>query len=514
MTWLPARGRPVAISEDTTPLRGRRIDARVRIAWLLRLNRLAVAPGPAGHFVDLLKGHGCALGPSTLCRYETGVEAVPRSAVRAYEKALALPVGQLLGVSLGIDRTFGPALSREGARPVSRAALSGALGEWEARVAVGAMSGAEWMHVADEIARPMGPVLPPSMLRAWVDQLVSETMRSVRHAYTTRTHALSVLLTDRAAGHVVLDAVAAVTAQPGAQSVTNLLPVLGHSSDPRVLHWLIEHFEHTEGAQMWGAAYGLLHQICNGRMPADLVPRVAGAALKAAGDGPGRGGPAFAVAQRISAQLTQQVSARLGYYAAPTMAGARVQSPAGLSAYRAAALRASGLDDPLLDRLLREALSPDFVERQHHSSLLLAASPYRTVVAQVAAEQVAKPSGPYAAHAAAHLLAYVAGAEQRERLVELLAAVPEERVGLLAALAYAGGVPPRVDLAALAADPELAPAAVHAAGMSNHPDLARMAASPQPAGAPAQRSARWWQQTGHAVSDAPALSRDCLTLAG
>ncbi|GGB15034.1 hypothetical protein GCM10011492_00880 [Flexivirga endophytica] len=506
----------MVIPEDTTPLRGAGIDARVRVAWLLRLNRLAKAPGPAGRFVDMLRAQGCALGPSTLCRYETGVEAVPKSVVRSYEKTLELPAGQLLGVCFGIDRMFGPALAPEGARGISRTALSDALGEWEARVAMGAMTGPDWIHVADAITRPTGPVLPLSMLHGWVDQLVTETMRSVRHAYATRIHALTLLLGDRAAGRVVLDAVARMVAQPGAQSVTNVIPVLGSSPDPAVLQWLVQHFERSDGEQMWGAAYGLLNQICNGRMPADMVPRIARAALGAAGDGPSRGGPAFAVAQRLSATLTQQVVARLGYYAAPTVAGARVQSPAGLSAYRSAALQESGLDDPLLDRLLREALSPDFVERRHHSSLMLAASPYRSVVAEVATEQVADPAGPYAAHAAAHALGYLAGAEQRDRLLDLLATVPEERAAMLVALAHSGGVPAHVDLVAFAAEPELVSTVVYAAGMSNHPDLARLAAGARTAGVQAQRSAIWWQQTGAAISEVPAVltAPECLTLAG
>ncbi|WP_460599091.1 hypothetical protein [Flexivirga lutea] len=515
MTWVPGRGRPVVIPEDETSLRGARIDARGRIAWLLRLSRLAAAPGPAGRFVEMLRAQGCVLGPSTLCRYETGVEAVPKSVVSAYERALDAPAGRLVGVCLGLDRMFGPALASDVAPAFSRAALSDALGEWEEQVATRSMTGTDWIHLADAITRPTGPVLPPSMLHDWVAQLVSETMRSVRHAYTTRTHALDLLLADRSAGRVVLDTVASAVAEPGAQSVTNVLPILGGSSDPSVLRWLLMHFEHSEGEQMWGAAYGLLNQICTGRLPVDLVPRIARAALDAASDGPGRGEPAFALAQRLSANLTQQVVTRLGYYAAPTAVGARVQSPTALSAYRAAALQASGLDDPMLDRLLREALSPDFVERRHHSSLLLAVSPYRKVVSEVALEQVRAPAGPYAAHAAGHALSYLAVPEQREDLVDLLETVPESRAAMLVALARAGGVPEHVDLAALAADPVLAPTVVYAAGMSNHPDLALFAASPQLAGEQVQRHALWWQQSGAAVSDVPAgMPSDCLSLAG
>lgn len=515
MTWVPGRGRPVVMPEDNTPLRGRSIDARARIAWLLRLSRLAAAPGPAGRFVEMLRAQGCALGPSTLCRYETGVEAVPKSVVAAYERTLGLPAGSLLGVCLGIDRAFGPALAPEGPQSVSRTALSDALGEWEDLMAVDAMTGTDWINLAEGITRPNGPVLPPSMLHGWVDQLVSETMRAVRHAYTTRSHALDRLLGDPAAGRFVLDAVARAVEQPGAQSVEKVLPVLGNSRDPEVLNWLVTHFERSEGQQMWGAAHGMLAQICNGRMPASFLPRIANAVLDAAADGPGRGEPAFHVAQRISADLTREVVARLRFYPAPAAAGARVQSPTALSNYRSAALQASGLDDPMLDRLLREALSPDFLERRHHSSTLLGVSPYRGIIVNVAAEQVRAPSGPYAAEAAAHALGYLAVREDRDQLVGLLETVPSARADILVALARVGGVPADVDLAALAADPVLAPTAVYAAGMSNHPDLGLFAVSPQLAGAEVQRNAIWWQQIGAAVHDVPAgVPSVCLSLAG
>lgn len=515
MTWVPGRGRPVVIPEDATPLRGARIDARGRIAWLLRLSRLAAAPGPAGRFVEMLRAQGCELGPSTLCRYETGVEAIPKQVVRAYEKALGAPAGSLLGACLGIDRAFGPALAADGPQSVSRTALSDALGDWETMMAAGSMAGTDWIHLADAITRPTGPLLPPSMLHGWIQQLVGETMRAVRHGYTTRVHALNCLLSDASTGRIVLDSIADAVAQPGAQSVSKVLPVLGNSRDPEVLRWLIDHFDNSTGEQMWGAAYGMLSQICNGRMPGQLVPTVAQAVLNAAADGPGRGEPAFHVAQRISADLTRQVVARLGFYPAPTAAGARVQSPTALSNYRAAGLRVSGLDDPMLDRLLREALSPDFLERQHHSSTLLGVSPYRRTIVEVAIEQVRQPAGPYARDAAAHLLGYLAVPEEQDLLVDLLETVPEARGAMLVALARIGGVPGDIDLAAMATDPMLGATVVEVAGMSRHPDLDLLASSPQVAGEQVQRNAIWWQQMGGAITDVPAgMPSDCLSLAG
>ncbi|NYJ75531.1 MULTISPECIES: hypothetical protein [Allobranchiibius] len=514
MSWVPGRGRPVAMPYDRTPLRGRSVDPQARIAWLLRLSRLATVPGPAGKFLEMLRAQGCHLGPSTLCRYETGAERVPLSVVRAYEAALSLPAGHLVGVICGIDRMFGPAIAPEAHAPMSRVQLGAALGDWETRVPAGAMLGTDWMQVADVITRPTGPVLPPSVLNSWVDQLLSEAMRSVHHASTTRLHTVGSLLADGDASRILLDSVERVSSEQGARGSARVVAVLGTSADPAVLRWLVGLFERSEGEQQWGAAYGLLNSICRGTLPGDLVPDLSRAIIHAASDGMDRGRPAFMLAQRLSATLTQQVVARLGRYPAPTAAGARVQSPAALSSYRLAALRESGLDDPMLDRLLREALSPDFVERQEHSLLMLAASPYRDVLADVAVQQMVDPAEPYAAQAAAHVLTYLARPGQQQQLVELMV-TSGERFALLQALAHAGCVPDEVDLAGLADDPVLAPAAVFAAGMSNHPDLQWFRTNPSIAGSEVQYMAEWWGRTGPAITDVtPTPGSGHLGLAG
>ena len=514
MSWVPGRGRPVAMPDDRTLLRGRRVDPQSRIAWLLRLSRLATVPGPAVQFLEMLRAQGCVLGPSTLCRYETGAERVPLSVIRAYEAALGLPAGHLVGVVCGVDRMFGPALAVEAAVPRSRSWLSEALGDWDTRVPAGEMRGMDWIRAADVITRPTGPVLPPSMLNGWVDQLVSETTRSMHHALTTRMHAIGLLLADDDASRVLVDSIERISSEPGARGFSRVVSLLGSSSDRAVLNWLIGLFERSEGEQQWGAAYGLLTSICRGTLPGDLVPAITCAVMDAAGDGMDRGRPAFMLAQRISATLTQQVVARLGQYPAPTTAGARVQSPAALSSYRSAALQESGLDDPMLDRLLREALSPDFIERQDNSLLMLAASPYRDVLADVAVQQMSNPTETYAAQAAAHVLTYLARPEQRQQLVELMV-TSGDRFSLLQALAHAGGVPDEVDLAALADDPVLAPTAVFAAGMSNHPDLQWFETNPGLVDTELQCIAAWSRRMGPVITDiTPVVRSNRLDLAG
>ncbi|MBB2893630.1 hypothetical protein FHU39_003661 [Flexivirga oryzae] len=466
------------------------------------MNRLARSHGSAAQFVERLEAHGHLVGQSSLCRYETAVEPVPLSVVSGYELALGLPRGRLVGVCGGLDQMFGGALApAPSPEQLRRPELFDALGEWETRIDSGSMSGSDWARLAEIVSQPTGPVLPPSLLRSWVRVLVEESMRAVREAYTTRLHALGLLLADPRISRIVLGVLEDVSAEPGTQPMVDVLAVLGTSSDPNVVRWLIQRFERAEGELRWGVGYALVGLICRETMPAKLVPALTRAVLNVAAEGPGTGLPGFMVAQRLSAELMQRVVGRLGTYPALTAAGARVQSPANLREYRAAALQESGLEDPMVDRLLREALSPDFVERRHYSSLLLAASPYRDTLANACLEVLGNGHESYVGDAAAGCLVYLARDKHRRRLVELLATAPRQRRALLAALSRCGGVPADVDLAGLPASPEMAPHVVRAAGMSGHPAVHTFATHPELSGSDLQTTAQWWRRTGPAVTD-------------
>ncbi|TWP32845.1 helix-turn-helix domain-containing protein, partial [Leekyejoonella antrihumi] len=108
MGWASPMGRPAGLTEDRTPLRGRTIDARARIAWLLRVHRLSAGYASAAAFTTALAAHDCHLAPPTISRYETGTVRVPDPVFRAYEQALGLPAGYLMGVCAGMDRMVAP----------------------------------------------------------------------------------------------------------------------------------------------------------------------------------------------------------------------------------------------------------------------------------------------------------------------------------------------------------------------------------------------------------------------
>ncbi|TWP33122.1 hypothetical protein [Leekyejoonella antrihumi] len=348
-------------------------------------------------------------------------------------------------------------------------------------------------------------ILPPSVLRPWIGALITQTMRSVGHAYTTRIEALSLLVADGYTRPLVCDQVDQVTAQPADRSVVGVLAVLGHTADPVVLHWLIRRLGQDRGPRQWGAAIGLLTSIVAGTLSADLVPALSQTIVACAEDRGPRSAPAFMLAQRLSPDLTTRVVARLGYHPAPAETGARVQSPDHLAQYVYAARGVCGRKDPMLERALREGLSPDFIERRHHALLLLSFSPYREVLARTALDLLDSPCDGYAPTAAHTVLTYLAGPDEAGRLRRLLSGPDTARPGkILVALARSGGVPDDVSLLDRARDPAQSPDAVYAAGMSAHPDLATIATVGNLAGTQAQAGARWWQRTGGAITDLPA----------
>lgn len=501
MSWVSKRGRPVVIPDDRTALRGQHVNARARIAWLLRVSRLARFGGSTRGFIDALAVYDREVGPTSLSRFETGQDPVPPSLVRGYEKVLDMPGGSLVGMCYRLDRVFGPALAGEPKPSMSRAEWSHAAARLEKYLVAREMTGIRWIRAAEAMTHPTGILWPPSALESVLRELVTEAMRAVGAAYISRMHAISVLLTDPVIGSVVVDTVEQLTREPGAQRVDEVIAILGDSSDPKVIAWLVRQFDQSEGRHQWGAAGGLMTAIVRRTLPAELAPDITRAVMKAAADGPERGTPAFLLAQRLSTRLTRDVVRVLGQVPVPTSEGARLEAPAGLARYRNAALAESGLDDLMLDRLLRESLSPDFVERRHFSLLMLMLSAYREVLADVALDALTSTSEPCIAESAVPCLRYLAYPAQRSGLIDLLGD-PRHRMTALDALAHAGGVPADVDLVGMLGDVDPAEL-VLVAGLSGHPQLAALADNDIVDRVGASQSARWWMRVGPMISEGP-----------
>ncbi|TWP33723.1 hypothetical protein [Leekyejoonella antrihumi] len=498
------RGRPRDLPFDETPLRGGRVDTRARVAWLLRVSRMASADGGTGaDFCRRLSEHGYPVGASVLSRRESGQEETPGAMISAYERALGLPSGHMRGVCEAMWRSLEVGAPRSSAVPMSRLELADELARIDELVDAGGMQGGDWLSLAHVLGQPAGLILPPSVQERWTYRLLTEMVCSVQGAYISRVEALSRMMVEPLTRDTVRAAVRTFIAEPGAQGVIDAVAILGETSDPDVVTELLSMFVQQRGAVRQGAATALLQSIVLGQLSAAQVVQLRTAILTVVRDDPQDGAaPAFMMAQRLSLQMTREVVEILGFNPGDKPAGAHIQSPAALREYVAAAEAVSGIHgDRMLERLLREALSDDFVERQHHALMTLVVSPYRNALAETAIQLVDGSPDPVAREAAGHMLSYLAGEPQVDHLCKLLER-PDPQLQLvgLMGLAHSIGVPADVDLHDQLTNLELSSRAVYAAGMSRHPDI-RPESGIRIATTQAQAQASWWLQHGSGIRE-------------
>jgi hypothetical protein len=555
---MAVRGRPAALPVDGTPFDGPRVDVEARLAWLLRLHRLC-SPDPDNRslagFARRLRATGVTCDSARVSRWETGRAAVPDQVVARYERVLGVPAGALRSVRAGLRALTRDAAPAPDAFPTDPP--QDRLDRVYDRLTAPGADGGDWLDLADLLAGP-GPqrvLLPGRLLESWVGRLVAELMRAVGTAYTTRFQALTALITHRPLTPLVAAAIDAVVREPGAQGVADPVSLLGEVGTPAITARLLDAFAHETGGIRLGSAHALLNLIVTGTLPATHHtahhdthhrttaddPHGPGAALATmlttrlpahplAGDVDKRAADQRVGADkrpgtdgRVGADKRAGADGRLGADAT-TLAWYELSRRTGAGALAAAARERLGIeDDPMLDRIVLEALGSRHLERRHHAGLLLLASPYRPAIAALTADAAAHHPHPPARHAAATLLRYVVGPAQLPVLHDWLtpsrphaghpgaglssAGPPNdgrrELVGVgLGALAHAGvpaGQAGRVDLTSLLGMPGVSGSAlVYAAGMTGAPALRDWADDPGTV-APLRQAARWWLRHGPAI---------------
>lgn len=430
------------------------VGARVRLLWLLRAARAARPEVSDEQFAGRLTRQGfAAAGRAGAYDRERDAGMVSVGLAGAYERALSLPPGRLTAPALlltGQDRDLPWPTAPLPRAPVTRAQGLRVLAGVEEGIAAGTLTGAGWLGLAGLVTHPDGPVLPPSVLNHWAQVLLTQMLASTGDAHRARYAALVTLAGDPATRPAVLHAVTSHACTLGAPRLGLAVRVLAHTGDPTVTARLTD----------WSQT-----------------------------------GPA-----RLRAAATRA----LPHPDAPTHPTAWVDAGPVGGYLRAATGNPDPRTDPMLTRLLQEALTGD-------PPALLAASPYRAALAGAA---VADLTGgdPVATEAAAILLPWVAGPGQHRSLVALAGhRDPVIAAAALAALPHTGPGPADLDLIGLAARPGLAAAAVDVAGLSGHPQLAALSTLP---GLPVdvRAAATWWQRTGPALTD-PATPED-LTFPG
>lgn len=503
MVWSGRRGAPRQMPYDDTSLRGGRVDVDARVAWLLRSTRMASPLGGTGaDFCARLADLHVPLDQAGLTRREQGKVAFTASLITAYEAVLELPAGHLLGVCDNMVGGLGHHLLRP-VRVLGPHAVRIELERISQLVRAGGMTGGDWLSYAHLTKQPGGIVLPAFLQDDWHYCLVEEMSRSIGGAYIGRNEALCRLMRDPAGAASLTRVIREVVNEPGAQTAAPIpaLALLGAGRDPASLGMAIEFLAEGTPWQRYGAGLAVLERVLREPVGAEAAARISAVIRQLAGEGGNAGDLAYSLAKRISPGLAREVIRELGRAPGDWHPGARIEAPAQLHAYLLACSEESGLpEDRMLERLLREALSDDFVERRHHALQMLSVSPYASATASTAARLVRESPDAMARKAAGHALSYLSRTVPAPSLVAMLSAQdPEIRAAGLAALAHGPGVPEDVDLRPFLLDPSTSAQAVYAAGMSGHPQLRTAAAGDVTA--PVREAAGWWLRHGPAVTD-------------
>ncbi len=520
---MSVRGRRPELPVDTTVFDGPDIDLEARVAWLLRVSRLASDDPEARRlrpFAARLGEAGFLVDHTAVSHWENAARPVPAFAFAGYEQVLGLPRGQLRGavemLRAGFPGTGTPPAPSPWVQPQQQLDLA-----FE-RTRSGHPAGGDWLLLADVLTGPDRVLVPTVVLEELVGALLGELVRAVGSAYTSRFQALRALLGGPGPlSSVVLAAIEAAVAEPGAQVVYEPISLRGELNEAGNVRGLVA----LLGAPEPGIRTGATHAVANllitrtfpGSAAASLEARIAD--LLTAGPAEQELGrmllpqlPLRSIA-RVQSRLRSRLRSPLSPAEAEPAAGTpqpdlRAGQEHDVVATLCACVLAAGTwpEDAMLARLLRESLFSRRPELRHHAGLLLAVTPYAQPLGTALVAELDRTHDPVSEDALSWLLSYVAAPCHTDSLKGWLAdPAPRRVVAGLRALAHSGSRFPDVDLAAhLGGDePTVAQAALYAAGMSGHPVLAALAGEPT-ADRERRAAAAWWLRTGAAVHDHPA----------
>ncbi|MBB6626908.1 hypothetical protein H5V45_06195 [Nocardioides sp. KIGAM211] len=497
---MPKVSEPV---DDTTPLAAARIDVPARIGWLLRSHR-TVGGLSLRQMSGALLEHGVQLSSTTLGRIESEGQR-SSGALDGYAAVLGLQDGSLRATVDLLCRTFAYAPDAPvEAPPDSLADFSAAC---EA-VETDRPTGGEWLAFARQHAHPEGFGLPTHLLEPLVRRLAIEDGRALGDAERTRYDALTELRWSAYADlvHEVLEGLVHV---PETMTVQRALGALSERPTPALLRWCGELLADPSVAVARGASYALQNMLVIGGLgPAawfELVPLVERAARLGQDDG---------TRLDVLAQLCAALPAPLATavrrvcvlppdppIAPRTWARSRHNEhyEFARAVARDACRRVAHPDEPLLERLLFEAMFDPRGVRMGTSTHLIGTSAFAHPVVESLAERYA--DGPDATSRAAAMrvvsAAYTGG--------PLPAIAPwlttpstTELHNALTVYGRSGTALPATAVArGLAGDDVLARRTVFALGMAEDPRLEDLVTTGPTADVRA--SARWWLDHGGRV---------------
>lgn len=485
MVWqLGHRGRSrLFAATDLTRFEDATVDSRVRTAWLLRSSRLASEFGnePDRAWLATLRDPAVRSTP-TLTRVEDGSGKIGIGTIHRYEQQLGVTAGALRGVIDSMTRALDWRRLRVVEPERDRAQRARQLNVLDAQIMAGLATGRTWTDAADLLTGDGGLSILDRTREEWLQTLCSELLRSTRLEQAARLEALCRLAADPSHADAVERTVRDVAGQPGCPRKHNLLDVLGDSVAPGIVTRLVDDLETTSGSDHFGAYLALNCQLAYGETDPLVRTRLQRLLDATVRDSDGS-----------RAAFARSLRRRLD---SPTPAGPA--SPAAVRdtrTYVRAAYRESGMTDPVLQRLVLEALGHDHAERRHHAVVLLGASPYRDVVARVALDALRSGSlSPLARSRTAYIVRETAGHEATDALLRMLRYGNREQRVLAASTLLSWKRPPDgLSPATLAERTGSHDLGIDAAGLWGHADLGSFGAD--------DPRVRWWVHAGPMVDD-------------
>lgn len=491
---------------DASPLNAHLVDVPLRVGWLLRTSRLNPREKPAltaNRFAAEL-----GVGPASITKWEKGTEDIDALGIEGYERLIGLQAGSLRGIIEITRRSFrypaNPRLAPP--RPPDDLAGLSAL-VWPAMH--GDPRGIDWLHFADTLTADGPLVLPEFTAAPVLDRLASELARSVDAAYLTRYEAMARLRTGRYRD-VALNALLKFALAEDAQVSIDLLDVAGELPSAELFSAMCRLLVDHRVAVFHGACHSISNMAALGGISKaemrDSVPLLV-RAYNALADDPSRHAWMSELFRNLPPGVQSTAQEHLDKPPAPVPpAGAVVSRESPV--YRAVQGLAEDIqaelptrENPMLERVLFEAMFDARWNKKYIASLFLMAVPYKDVIALHVA-RLAERHGRRAVREAATELSLRTGHTSALATAAKWAMSGDtdlQRPGLVTLGHWGTDVDPQILEHTVRADWEVARRALYAAGMSGSPILAAWA-SDLSKSAQVRAAARWWMRVGSRVT--------------
>lgn len=490
---------------DPSPLDAPSVNVPLRVGWLLRTSRL----NPENRSALTANRFAAALGvgPAVITKWEKGTEDIDATGIEGYERLIDLPAGSLRGIIEITRRAFrypvNPRLSPP--RPPDDLAELSAL-VWPAMH--GEPKGIDWLHFADALNTD-GPLLLPDFTAAPVlDRLASELARSVGSAYLTRYEAMARLRTGRY-HDVALNSLLTFALAEDAQVSIDLLDVAGELPSAELFRAMCRLLVDDRVAVFHGACHSISNMAALGGITKaemrDSVPLLV-RAYNALAHEPSRHARMSDLFRNLPPGVQSTAREHLDRPPTPVPPARAVVSRES-PVYRAVQGVAEDIrselpmrENPMLERVLFEAMFDGLWKRQYIASLFLMAVPYRDVISRHVA-RLADRHGRREVREAAIELSLRTGHSAALTTAEdwaMSGDVRRQGPALVTLGHWATNVDGRILEHTVRGDWELARRALYAAGMSGSPILRTWADDPARSDQ-VRAAARWWIGVGGRV---------------